>query len=257
MFKIKKRNIIHAAVFVLFLFILSGLTPATRVPALNVLKFPLTLLTLIGREAAGIVFFHRNMAQNERLKKEIGFLTQKLNAAAETQYENKRLKDLLSFKQASALKVVAARVIARSADNWSSVVIADKGSRNGVKRGFAVIDPAGLVGRVAEVSAFTSKIILINDPNLGVSAMVQRSRQEGLVSGTLGRSLIMKYLPKDADIEVSDMVISSGLTEVYPKGLLIGSVTGIGEEFSGLSRYAVIRPVVDLSSIEEVLIVIP
>jgi len=69
--------------------------------------------------------------------------------------------------------------------------------------------------------------------------------------------LIMKYLPKDADIRVSDLIITSGLTEAYPKGLLIGSVVNIGEEFSGLSRYCQIKPVVNLSSIEEVLIIIP
>jgi rod shape-determining protein MreC len=67
----------------------------------------------------------------------------------------------------------------------------------------------------------------------------------------------MKYLPKDADIQVSDVIITSGLTETYPKGLLIGSVLNIGEEFSGLSRYAIIKPVVNLSNIEEVLIIIP
>jgi len=77
------------------------------------------------------------------------------------------------------------------------------------------------------------------------------------VSGTLGRSLIMKYLPKDADIRVNDVVITSGLTDAYPQGLLIGSVINIREEFSGLSRYCYINPAVNLSSIEEVLIIIP
>ncbi len=136
-------------------------------------------------------------------------------------------------------------------------MIIDKGSYNGIKRGFVVINHLGLVGRVIETGDYTSKIMLINDPSLGVSAIAQRSRQEGLVSGTLGRSLIMKYLPKDADIQVSDVIITSGLTEAYPKGLLIGSVINIGEEFSGLSRYAIIKPAVNLSGIEEVLVIIP
>jgi rod shape-determining protein MreC len=153
--------------------------------------------------------------------------------------------------------VVPARVIGRSADNWSSIVIIDKGSYNGIRRGFVAINYLGLVGRVIEVGDTASKIMLINDPSLGVSSVVQRSRQEGLVSGTLGRSLIMKYLPKDADIQPSDTIVTSGLTSAYPKGLLIGTVVSIGEEFSGLSRYAIIMPAVNLSSIEEVLIIIP
>jgi rod shape-determining protein MreC len=99
--------------------------------------------------------------------------------------------------------------------------------------------------------------MLISDPNLGVSALVQRSRQEGLVSGTLGTYLTMRYLPKDADIKIQDVIVSSGLNEVYPKGLLIGTVIDIGKEFSGLSRFATIKPAIDLSNIEEVLIIIP
>lgn len=99
--------------------------------------------------------------------------------------------------------------------------------------------------------------MLINDPDFGVSAVVQRSRQEGLVSGTLGNNLIMRYLPKDADIKVSDIIVTSGLTGKYIKGLLIGRVVEIGDEFSGLSRYCLIKPAVSLSNIEEVLIIIP
>lgn len=257
MFKFKKKSLIHTAVSVSFLLLLSVLIPTLRTPAFKILKYPLGLFTLIGREAEGIIFYHRNFAQNEKLKKEIDFLRQKLNTANEIYFENRRLKNLLSFKQKTHLKVVAARIIGRSSDNWSSIVIIDKGSYNGIKRGFVVINYLGLVGRVIETGDSTSRIMLINDPSLGVSAIVQRSRQEGLVSGTLGRSLIMKYLPRDADIQVSDLIITSGLTNVYPKGLLIGRVVNIGEEFSGLSRYCQIKPVVNLSSIEEVLIIIP
>jgi len=209
------------------------------------------------REAGGIIFYHHNMAQNERLRKEINFLKQKLNTTSEVYLENKRLKSLVSFKQKTPYRVVPARVIGRSADNWSSIVIIDKGSYNGIRRGFVAINYLGLVGRVIEVGDTASKIMLINDPSIGVSSVVQRSRQEGLVSGTLGRSLIMKYLPKDADIQPSDTIVTSGLTSAYPKGLLIGTVVSIGEEFSGLSRYAIIMPAVNLSSIEEVLIIIP
>jgi len=256
-FKFKKKSLIYTAIFVSFLLLFSILIPTLRTPAFEILKYPLGLFTLISREVEGIIFYHRNFVQNEKLKKEIDFLKKKVNAANEVYLENRRLKNLLSFKQKTHLKVVSARIIGRSADNWSSIVIIDKGSYNGIKRGFVVINYLGLVGRVIETGGSTSKIMLINDPGFGVSAIVQRSRQEGLVSGTLGRSLIMKYLPKDADIRACDVVITSGLTEAYPKGLLIGSVISIGEEFSGLTCYAIIKPTVNLSSIEEVLIIIP
>ena len=256
MFKFKKKNLVYFAVFFSFSLILSSINPVLRIPLINTLKYPLIFLTLVKREIGGIIFYHRNLVQSETLKKEIDFLKQKLNAANETHLENIRLKNSLNFKQKSSFKVVAARVIARSLDSWSSVVIIDKGSDSGVKRYMPVISYLGLVGRVVDTTSITSKIMLINDPNLSVSAFVERSRQEGLVSGTLGAALIMKYLPKEADIKNDDTIITSGLTEAYPKGLLIGRVIDIGSELSGLMRYAVIKPAVNLSSIEEVLIIV-
>ncbi len=256
MFSFKRKRIIYPAVLFALLIFISSLVPSLRKPVLDSLRWPLGLFTLIETECRGIIFYHRNMLQNVRMKKEIEFLQQKLNSASEAYLENRRLKNLLSFKDKAPYRVIAARVIGHSADNWSSVVIIDKGTYNGIRRGSVVITPLGLAGRVIETSVYASRVMLINDPNLRVSALVQRSRQEGLVSGTLGNSLIMRYLPLDADIKVSDIIITSGLTALYPKGLLLGTVTSVGEEFSGLSRYAIIKQAVNLSSLEEILVIV-
>lgn len=220
------------------------------------LRFPFSLTALICREINGLVFYHRNLDQNDLLKNQVGLLNGKLHVAYEVYLENLRLKELLAIKKNLSYKAIASRVIGRAPDNWSSVIILDKGKRQGIKAGCVVMSYAGLVGRVIEVYETTSKVIQINDPNLGVSGINQRSRQEGFVSGTLGNSLFMKYLPKDADIKVSDVIITSGLTETYPKGIIIGTVTDVGEEFSGLSRYAIIKPAANLSSVEEVLVIV-
>lgn len=256
MFKIKDKNIAYVLAVVFLLILLSVLIPTIRKPALDVLKYPLKLLTLLKRELGGIIFYHHNLVQNERFKKEIDLLRQRLNAADEFYLENARLKNLLRFKQETPYKAIASRVIGRSLDSWSSAVIIDKGRYHGIRHGMAVISYLGLVGRIVEASEYTSKVMLINDPNIGVSAMVKRSRQEGLVSGTLGSSLVMRYLPKDCDIQISDLIITSGMTVTYPKGLLIGKVVDVGDEFSGLSRYAVVKPTVDLTNIEEVLVIV-
>lgn len=256
MFKLNKKSLIYAAVFLLFLVFLSSFTPALKTPLLFSLKYPFTLLRLIRREIGGIIFYHSNLLQNERLKREVDLLKQKLNSARELSLENSRLKELLSLKEKSAHQLIAATVIARSPESWSSVVIINKGRQSGIRNGFVVINYSGLVGRVVETGVYTSKVMLINDPALSVSGLLQRSRQEGLVSGTLGSTLVMKYLPVDADIQVSDIIVTSGLTPAYPKGLMIGTVTKIDEEFSGLSRYAIIKPAVKLSDIEEVLVII-
>lgn len=257
MFKLIKKNLILSLVTASLILFLASLVPYLRPAVINTLKSPLTLLAFIGREANALIFYHHNFIQNERLKNEIGLLQQKLNTSNEINLENTRLKSLLSLKKESPYKVIAAKVIARGPDNWSSVIIINKGRYNGIKSGCVVISYSGLLGRVIESAERVSEVMLINDPNLSVSALDQRSRQEGLVSGTLGNSLIMKYLPKDADINVNDNIITSGLTPAYPKGLMIGTVVDIGEEFSGLSKYAIIRPAANPSNVEEVLIIIP
>lgn len=254
--KAKKKFLIYSTVSVFLLLVLVTSIPTLSIPFLATLRQPLNLLTLISREISGLIFYHRNFIQNEKFKKEIDLLKHKLNALNEIYLENARLEKLFSLKQRSAYKVIAARVIGRSPDSWSSSIIIDKGSYNGIKRGMAVISYSGPVGRVIETQKYTSKILLISDPNLGISAIVQRSRQEGLVTGTLGTHLIMRYLSEESDIKVGDVIITSGLNPTYPKGLLIGSVVDLGKEFSGLSRYAIIKPVVNLSNIEEVLIII-
>lgn len=255
MLKLKNRNLIRVVIFACLLLSLASLAPALRSPLLATLKYPLYLFNAVRREISGIIFYHRNFIQNERLRNEINFLKNRINELNEIKLENKRLSELLSLKQKSIYKVIASRVIGRSADSWSSVVIIDKGTYRGLRRGMVAVNHLGLVGRVIDVGISTSKIMLINDSNFAVSAVVQRSRQEGLVSGALGSNLVMRYLPKDADIKPGDSVVTSGLTEVYPKGILIGTVVDVDREFSGLSLYAVIKPAVDLAGIEEVLII--
>ncbi len=257
MFKFRKKDLFKLIGQVILLVFLASLIPALRPPFISIAKYPFKLLMLIKREIGGMLFYHHNLTENQRLNKEMDLLRHRLNKFDDISMENTRLNELLSLKQKSPYKSIAAKVIGHSADNWSAVIIIDKGESNGLKRGFVVINYLGLVGRISETAKYTSKIILINDPNFGVSAIAQRSRQEGLVTGTLGNTLIMKYLPLDSDIKVSDIIVTSGLTESYPKGLFIGAVTDLGQEFSGLSRYAIIKTAVNLSSLEEVLIIIP
>ena len=215
------------------------------------------MASLLKREMGGIIFYHRNMAEKETLQSAVDSLRSRLFDSREIYLENTRLKSLLGFKQKSGLRLVPARIIARSPDSWSSSATIDKGKYNGIRRGMVLISPRGLLGRVVECSDNTSKILLINDPSLGVSSIVQRSRQEGLVNGTLGSTLIMRYLPKDADIVNGDLIVTSGLSQTYPKGLLVGRVVNIGGDLSGLNRYAIIKPAVDCSAVEELLVIIP
>ena len=204
MSKFKKRNLIYIGITAAVLLYTCALIPVLRPVSFSILNFPLKLFMSLGREASGIIFYHRNLVQNEKLKNQADLIKFNRNEMKEISLENLRLKELLNFKQKASYKVIAARVIGRSSDNWSSLVIVDKGESAGIKKGFVVISHVGLIGRVIEVNRSTSKIMLINNPNFGVSSLVQRSRQEGLVTGTLSNSLVMKYLPGDSDVVAED-----------------------------------------------------
>ncbi|MCK9571997.1 MAG: rod shape-determining protein MreC [Candidatus Omnitrophica bacterium] len=257
MFKVSKRNLKYVFAAAALIFLIPYLISLFSSPIQKIVQPPLSIFTLLQREVRGLFFYHRNYLENERLRNENYSLRIKFSEFKELYQENSRLKKLLSFKQKSVYKLIAVRVIARAPDNWSFALLVDKGRRNGINKGMVVINYRGLVGKVAEVSDDTSKIVLINDPSLGISGIVQRSRQEGLVNGTLGSNLIMRYLPEDADVLIGDTVVTSELSKSYPKGLIIGSVVNLGKEFSGLSRYAVIRPAAQLSNLEELLVIAP
>jgi len=256
-FKLPRKILIKFILVACAVFLLANSLSCFKDPFNNFFKPQLSLVGWVKREIGGLIFFHRNLIENERLNNEVGALRSRLLDSREVLLENARLRGLLNFKQQSPLRLVPSRVIGRSPDSWSSSIIIDKGKSNGVRRGMVVISLQGLVGRISESSDNSSKVLLINDPASGISSIVQRSRQEGLVSGTLGTNLIMRYLPENADIVLNDTIITSELSQICPKGLLVGKVISLGKELSGLNRYAMIRPAVDLASIEEVLVIIP
>jgi len=256
-FKLSRKTITSFILIACAAFLIFSFSALFKNSVQKTFKPQLSLIDLLKREFSGIIFYHRNMVELDRLSSDAGNLRRRLFDLREIEQENARLKSLMGFKQKSPLRLVASRVIARSPHSWSSNVIIDKGRYSGIRRGMAVINTRGLVGRVIEATENNSKVLLVNDPSQGISSIVQRSRQEGLVNGSLGSNLIMRYLPDDADVAVGDIIITSELSQVYPKGLLVGKVINIGKEFSGLSRYAVIKPAAELSSLEEVLVIIP
>jgi len=179
----------------------------------------------------------------------------------ELSQENERLKGLLAFKEQNPdLTVYGARVIGKSPGNWFNTLIIDRGSEDGVAVDMAVITDKGLVGRVIEVGGRWAKVLSIIDSQSAVSAIAQRSRDNGTLQGdtTLydGEGLCrMVYLPQDATVREGDIVITSGLGDIFPKGLLIGTVVGVENEPFAVYKTALIQPGVDFERLEEVLVV--
>lgn len=211
----------------------------------------------LSHEARAAFFFHRSywdkmvlLQRNEELEAELSRLRQ-------TREENERLAGLLDLKVRSNFRTLAARVIGKDFNTFRSYLILDKGRAAGVNRYAPVMTPLGLVGKVLEVGRFSSKVILINDPDLSVPAVVTRTQEQGLICGTLDGRCKLRFLDIDSDVREGDLVVTSGLNMTYPQGILIGRVALVGVESSGLGKFAIVEPAVRIASVAAVLVALP
>jgi rod shape-determining protein MreC len=155
-------------------------------------------------------------------------------------------------------RTLAAEVVAGDATSWFRTVTINRGRTDGIAPDMAVLAPQGLVGRVIgrpAPGARAARVQLLVDRNAAAAALVQRSRAGGVVVGDDGEMLRMDFVSSLADVQVGDLVVASGLDGIYPKGYPIGEVVAV-ERGTGLYQQVRVRPAVDFSSIEDVLVVI-
>jgi len=201
----------------------------------------------------------RNLSkENSRLRGELSILKPKLLPLDELAYENNRLRSLLNFKQNNFkhLKLLPAEVMGKSPTPWFSILEVNQGSRAGVSVNMPVVVDQGVVGRVIEVSLFSSKVMLLIDPESSVAAVDSRSRDFGVVAGSLPDKLYMKYVSAGGDILVGDLITTSQVSTIFPPGLPLGKVWQATKREHDLFYHIEIKPVVDFSRLEEVYIVI-
>lgn len=208
-----------------------------------------------------IISFQKLRVENERLRSELDFFEGQLIQLQELQKENHRLRRLLDFKQDSNFELLPAKVVARDPSQWFGTITINRGYNDGVQREMPVVTDRGLAGMVSTVSPNSSQVILLTDPRLAVSAMVQRSRDSGVVGivETYPQEqayLQMTKLSPEANIQPGDVIISSGLGGIFPKGLQIGTVRKVYDDQYGLMLSALIEPRVNFNRLEEVLIIL-
>lgn len=200
------------------------------------------------------------LRQIQDLQQQNQSLQQENQALNEYRAEALRLQSLLAFANDNLeqYSLMPARVIARSPSNWYQVVVIDRGTANGVRLNMAVLSPEGLVGRVSAVSNRTAQVNLLTDRAMAVGAIAEESREtRGIVEGLGDNNLLrMANIPYYSTINVGERIISSGLSEIYPKGAFIGTVTEITGQSGGLLKSAVVQPAVDFDKLEEVLLII-
>jgi rod shape-determining protein MreC len=229
-----------------------GLVVSMTAPGLEGLEY-------VGRSAKqlwlGYFYLIGVRRQNAELQRQLEEYKQREVHYQEAEQALTRLETLLDLKRQVALPVIGARVIAYDPSLWSRSAIINQGKVQGVKEGLPVLAPEGIVGRIVGVYPEYSKVMLIVDRKSSADAMVQRTRIRGMLKGKGGNRCSLEFVPKNADVQVGDLVLASGLVGLYPKGLVFGKVTAANKKNPGVFQEIEVSPNVDLSTLEEVLVV--
>lgn len=187
--------------------------------------------------------------QNQRLRTTVAELE-------ESRLENERLRKLVNITQASDIEALGAHVIGRPTNSWDGIITIDRGTGDGVAPGMPVVGAFGLLGQTVEVAKSSAKVRLITDQRSGVAGMIQRSRVEGVVKGSLDGRLTLDFVSVDTTVAPGDVVMTSGLGGVFPKGVVIGEVVEVERNPGALQQLITVKPGGDPSGLEEVLVLV-
>lgn len=207
----------------------------------------------------GVGNIFRNLTADEQTLSELKEENEQLRARnvelEEADQTARRLEELLELRNTYSLQSVAARVIAGSSDSWVASVTIDRGGGSGITVGMPVTNAVGAVGQVIKCAGTTATVRLLTDEGSSVAVMVQSSRAQGMAVGSPDGTLRLTLIRTDQEVSVGDVVVTSGLGGVFPKGLPVGKVTVV-EKNPGSTYYdIVVEPFFRPKSLEEVLVI--
>ncbi|OGP63533.1 MAG: rod shape-determining protein MreC [Deltaproteobacteria bacterium RBG_13_53_10] len=193
--------------------------------------------------------------ENKVLRQRMAELQRENHEMKEIALANERFKKLLQFQEKISTSVTAAEVIGQDPSSWFKSITINKGEREGLQKGMAVISPEGVVGQILRVSPNYSVVLLLTDYNSAIDAVAQRTRAKAIVEGKGENRCQLKYLLRAEDVAVGDIAVTSGLGGNFPKGLVIGEIKQVDKKGHGIFQYAELVPSVDLTRLEEVLVI--
>lgn len=258
MIKHKRRLIILLLLFIILFLLLSY--QKKWYPLINeMLTYPFDLINAMTSNI--YTSFNRlrdAIEENERLNKRLNELLIERHQYNEIILENKRLRAIVGLKESnSALFFTAAKAISRGYDRFINTLIIDKGENHGISKNMAVVTSVGLAGKIQTVRDDYSEVLLLNDPNFSVAVRLNKSRQEGIVSGTGRGYCLLKYMPPEVHIEKDELVITSGLDGIFPSGIPVGVVSHIKRDSAEFFLHLEVTPFQSSSNVEEVVILKP
>ncbi len=195
--------------------------------------------------------------ENDQLRAELGAVKIRNQQLESRAAEADRLATLLGFRdEHTEVQMLAARVIGASPDPSSHMVFIDRGTRDGVRRDMGVITPEGVVGKILAAYPDTSQVLLLNDKESGVGALLANSRAQGPVRGTGEPLLGLEYISNDTKVQPGEMVLTSGEDRIFPKDVPVGSVVEVRPYHKSPFQTIVVKPAARLDGLEEVLVLL-
>ena len=213
------------------------------------------VIQAVQRTLQQYLFLVNLQKENEILKQRITELQKESNRKEEAILANERLRKLLEFRDTISTPMVAAEVIGQDPSSWFKSVTINKGEGDGVRKGMAVISPDGVVGQILKAAPHYATVLLVTDYNSAIDSIVQKTRARAIVEGSGENRCQLKYLLRTDEVNVGDVIITSGLGGNFPKGLLIGEIRRVEKKGRGVFQYADLMPSVDLTKLEEVLVI--
>lgn len=194
-------------------------------------------------------------AENDDLREEVLRLAEENNRLKEEVHLNDRLKEILGYRDNTGFNTMAAAIQAFNIERWTRTIVLNKGSSDGIGRDMAVICPEGVVGRVIDTTGHTSRVLLTTDLRSDIDVILQRTRIKGVVEGNGTDGLTLKYIRELDNVELGDLVVTSGFSGIFPKGLVLGTVTDIEKGRDNFFKNIKLKPSVDVQTLEDVLVV--
>ena len=257
--------IVGVGVFIAVAFTVIAMSSRETLPTGGVERLSITLISPFQFVASRIIGFTESVWQtyfscvlaveeNHALRSELSKARHITNRCKELEFENIRLKKFVNFQSSVPAAYVAAQVIARDPSPWFKTIMIDKGEKDGLIKGLPVLVSEGIVGQIIKVSGSFSRVLLITDRNSAVDALIQETRVRGMVKGNNKDTCSFVYTLRKDQVQPGQIIVSSGLDQVFPKGLRIGAVLNVQKNHSQLFQDIIIKTAVDFDRLEEVLV---
>ena len=265
MFSRKLIIFVGLALFIAINFIAMTMSNKDTLPTSGIERLFISITSPFQMAVTKTIHFTRNIwdtyfmsivavKENIELKKQLGETVEIRNRYEELELENIRLKKFVNFTSAKPNTYVAAQIIARDPSPWFKTIMIDKGTKDGLVKGSPVLVPEGIVGQIIKVAKNYSRVLLITDRNSAVDSLVQNSRVRGMVKGNNEDNCSFVYTLRKEEVKEGEMIISSGLDQVFPKGMKIGKIIKVTKIHSQLFQDITLETSVDFNKIEEVLV---